>query len=236
MPAKADADGMDFHVISLFPEMFERVFDSSIPRIAQEKGAVRIRHYNLRDWSTDPKHAKVDDSPYGGGPGMVIKCDCTFAAVEAVAAGCGPTLRRILLSPTGRPLTQALARELAEESEILLLCGRYEGFDHRVVEGLGMEELSVGDYVLSGGEIPAMAVMDAVIRLLPGVLGDDESSRLESFEDGLLDFPVYTRPEEFRGMKVPPVLLSGHAANIDAWRREQALARTRANRADLLDK
>ena len=225
---------MDIHVLTLFPEMFTGVFEHSMPRIAQEQGQLRLITHNLRDWSPDAKHHKVDDTPYGGGPGMVIKCDCVFPAVEAINARCSAGLRRILLTPAGRRMDQKWIRALSSEAEVLLIAGRYEGFDERIIEGLALEEVSIGDYVLSGGEIAAMAVIDAVARLLPGVLGDAQSAELESFEGGLLDYPVYTRPALYREWAVPEVLLSGHEARIKAWRLEQARRKTAKFRGDLL--
>ena len=197
---------------------------------AIEAGIVDVRVHDLRAFATD-KHRQVDDEPYGGGPGMVLKPEPVFAAVESLGNG---TKRVILLSPAGRRLDQALVRELAKEPWLLLISGRYEGVDERVVEGLPAEEVSIGDYVLSGGEIPALVVLEAVTRLIPGVVGKEESLGRESFEDGVLDHPHYTRPSEFRGMAVPDVLLSGNHAEVERWRREAAEDKTRRNRPDLL--
>lgn len=215
-------------ILTIFPEMFAGVLETSILKIAQQKGAVRIRLHNIRDYSTD-RHRKTDDAPYGGGPGMVMTCDPVFRAVEAVRGDS----HLVMLTPQGRRFTQKAARELAEKPGLTLLCGRYEGFDERIVAGLKPDEISIGDYVLSGGEIAAMAVLDAVVRLLPGALGCGASAESESFENGRLDYPQYTRPPEYSGMKVPDVLLSGNHAEIEKWRREQALRRTRERRPDL---
>ena len=225
---------MEIHVLTIFPEMIDAALGHSIPRIAREKGVLKIVAHDLRDYTTD-KHRKVDDAPFGGGPGMILKPEPVFRAVEAVAPTLPAATRKIILTPQGETFTQAKAREFAGVDALFLICGRYEGFDQRIIDGLGFELLSIGDYVLSGGEIAAMAVADAVARLLPGVLGDVESNRQESFEEGLLDFPQYTRPAEFRGMKIPEVLLSGHHEEIRKWRREMAFEETRKRRRDLLD-
>jgi len=224
---------MVIDVLTLFPGMFQGVLSESILKIAREKGVLDVRLHNIRDYTED-KHRKVDDRPYGGGPGMVMSPQPVVDAVEAVR-GDDPDAKLILLTPQGRVFDQKLARELAGEKRLILICGRYEGFDERILLLLKPMELSVGDYVLSGGEIPAMVVVDAVARLLPGALGDPESAAAESFQSGLLDFPQYTRPPEFRGLAVPEVLLSGNHAEIDKWRAQQALERTRQRRADLLD-
>jgi tRNA (guanine37-N1)-methyltransferase len=221
-------------ILTIFPEVFEGVFDHSILKIAREKGLAEIRLHNIRDYSTD-KHRKTDDTPCGGGPGMVMKCEPVFSAVEAVMTGERKNSRLIMLTPQGRPFTQAVARELAAEKGLVLVCGRYEGFDERIRLGLKPDEISVGDYILSGGEIAAMAVVDAVLRLVPGVLGCGASAADESFEKGLLEYPQYTKPAEFRGMKVPDVLLSGDHGRIEKWRRERAVERTRDRRGDLLE-
>ena len=197
---------------------------------AIEAGVVDVRVHDIRASATD-KHRQVDDEPYGGGPGMVLKPEPVFAAVESLGEG---TKRVIVLSPAGRRLEQSLVRELAKEPWLVLISGRYEGVDERVVEGLPAEEVSIGDYVLSGGEIPALVVLEAVTRLVPGVVGKEESLERESFEDGALDHPHNTRPSEFRGMAVPDVLLSGNHAEVERWRREAAREKTRRNRPDLL--
>jgi len=223
---------MRIDVVTLFPGMFEGVLRESILKIAQEKRLVEINLVNLRDFSTD-KHHKVDAPPYGGGPGMVIMADPVFRAVEHLRENGAANAKAVLLSPSGKTLTQRLARELASEPALILLCGHYEGFDERVVEGLKPVEVSIGDYVLTGGEIPAMVLVDCVTRLVPGVLGAAESLSEESHSDGRLEYPHYTRPREYRGMAVPDVLTSGHHAEIEKWRREQSLKRTRERRPDL---
>jgi tRNA (guanine37-N1)-methyltransferase len=219
-------------VLTIFPGILESPLRESLLGKAIEKGVLDVRVHDIRDHATD-KHRQVDDESYGGGPGMVMKPEPIFAAVEAL----GPDPKRVLLlSPAGRRLDQALVRELAAEPWLVLVAGRYEGVDERVVEGLGTEEISIGDYVLSGGEVPALVVLEAVTRLVPGVIGRDESHERDSFEhDGLLDHPHYTRPPEFRGMAVPEVLLSGDHAAIERWRREAAREKTRRNRPDLLE-
>jgi tRNA (guanine37-N1)-methyltransferase len=192
---------------------------------------VEIRVHDLRSWTHD-RHHVVDDMPYGGGAGMVLKPEPAFEAVEALRRG--PESRVIVLSPQGIPFTQEIAGELARESHLILLCGRYEGFDDRIPRGLGALELSIGDYVLTGGELPALVVLDAVVRLVPGVLGDATSAQTDSFATGLLEYPQYTRPPTYRGMAVPPVLLSGDHKAIARWRRKEAIRRTRERRPDLL--
>lgn len=215
---------MRVHVFTLFPGAFDGFLSESIVRIAQEKNALTVDRIDFRDFATD-KHASVDDRPFGGGPGMLLKPEPIFGAIEELEGRRGP-IPKILLSPTGRPLTQDLVVELAAVPEFALICGRYEGFDERIHQGIELEEISIGDYVLSGGEVPAMVLIDAVARLLPGVLGDEESAQQESFQGRLLDFPQYTRPREYRGMTVPEVLLSGDHKKIEAWRRNASLQRT----------
>jgi tRNA (guanine37-N1)-methyltransferase len=217
-------------VFTIFPGIFEGPLGESLLGKAIAAGLVDVRVHDLRDFTTDP-HRQVDDEPFGGGPGMVMKPEPVFRAVESLEEG---TKRVILLSPAGRRLDQALVRELAAEPWLVLVSGRYEGVDERVVEGLPAEEISIGDYVLSGGEIPALVVLEAVSRLVPGVVGKEESLREESFEAGLLDHPHYTRPREFRGLAVPEILLSGDHARIAGWRRRAALEKTRRNRPDLV--
>ena len=226
---------MRFDILTLFPGVFRGFLDESIMRLAREKGILEVHLWDIRDYTTD-KHRKVDDRPYGGGPGMVMMPQPVFAAVEAADAAAKPPARKFLLTPQGRTFDQPFARQLAAEPRVMLICGRYEGFDERIRIGLGAEELSIGDYVLAGGEVAAMVVMEAVVRLLPGALGDPESAALESFEGGVLDYPQYTRPPVFRGMAVPEVLLSGDHAKIRAWRLEQARRRTMARRPDLIAK
>jgi len=223
---------MRIDVVTLFPEIVLAPLSDSIIQRARASGVAEVHAHQLRDWSTD-KHRRVDDTPCGGGPGMLLKPEPLFAAVEALRR---PDSRVILMTPQGRPFKQALARELAAETHLLILCGHYEGVDHRVVEALVDLELSIGDYVLTNGAIAAAIVCDAVIRLLPGALGDDASPVDESFSDpNMLEAPAYTRPVSFQGREVPEVLLSGHHGNIAGWKRDQALARTRANRPDLLE-
>ena len=222
---------MKIDVLTLFPGMFPGPLDESIIKRACESGRLRLGIRDLRDYTHD-RHRKVDDRPFGGGPGMLMKPEPLFEAVEALR---GEKTRVILTSPAGRPFRQEIAQELAGEVHLLLVCGSYEGFDERVRECLADDELSIGDYVLTNGALPAMVIIDAVTRLLPGVLGDDESSVDESFSDGLLEYPQYTRPAEFRGMTVPEVLLSGDHAAIERWRREQARMRTGQRRPDLLE-
>jgi tRNA (guanine37-N1)-methyltransferase len=220
-------------VVTIFPGIFESPLRESLLGRAIEGGLVDVRVHDLRDAATD-KHRQVDDESYGGGPGMVMKPEPVFAAVESLGAG---ERRTLLLSPAGRRLDQALVRELAAEPWLVLICGRYEGVDERVVEGLPGEEISIGDYVVAGGEVPALVVLEAVSRLIPGVIGREESHQQDSFgHDGLLDHPHYTRPAEFRGMRVPETLLSGNHAEIERWRREAALEKTRRNRPDLLER
>jgi len=225
-----------FAILTLFPEALEPYLRSSIVGIAQEKGLARVELVNFRDFARD-RHRTVDDRPFGGGPGMLLKPEPIVECVEWLEARSGP-FRKIMLCPSGRPFRQATAQEFALEERLLLLCGRYEGFDQRIGEVLEFETVSVGDYVLSGGELPAMAIVEAVVRLLPGVLGDERSAIEESFQDeqeGGLDHPHYTRPRVFRGLEVPEVLLSGDHASIRNWRRERAAARTRRMRPDLAD-
>jgi len=221
---------MKIDVLTLFPAMFAGPLDESIVKRAREAKLLDLKIHNLRDWTHD-RHKTVDDKPFGGGPGMLLKVEPLFEAIENLQR---EKTKVILLSPGGRKFSQEIARELSQEKDLLLVCGSYEGFDERVREALADDELSIGDYVLTNGALPAMVVIDAVARLLPGVLGDDESSHDESFSAGLLEYPQYTRPAEFRGMKVPEVLLSGNHAEIEKWRREQAKLRTEKQRPDLL--
>ena len=225
---------MRIDVLTLFPEMFDSPLAGSILGRARDNGLVQIVLTNIRDFATD-NYRKVDDKPYGGGPGMVMMPGPLFDCFEHVRQLAPQPGRVIMLTPQGRPFNQAMARELSGQERLILISGRYEGFDERIRIGLGAEQISIGDYVLSGGEPAAMVVIDAVVRLLPGALGDDESSREESFSHGLLEYPQYTRPEVFRGMQVPEILLGGNHAKIAQWRHEQALERTRQWRPDLLD-
>jgi tRNA (guanine37-N1)-methyltransferase len=224
-------------IVTLFPEIFSGYLSQSLLAKAIHRGLVEISIHNLRDWSTDAKHRKVDDRPYGGGPGMLIEVEPVIRCVEAVQAMSDVPGQVVLLTPQGERLTQPRVEALAPLGRLLLLCGRYEGFDHRVVEILEPLELSVGDFVLNGGEVAAMVVVDATIRMIPGVLGDEQSHWEDSFSRGnrLLEFPQYTRPPEFRGHRVPEVLLSGDHPRIARWRAEQSRERTRQRRNDLLD-
>jgi tRNA (guanine37-N1)-methyltransferase len=221
---------MKIDVLTLFPGMFAGPLDESIVRRARDTGRLDLQIHNLRDYTHD-RHRTVDDKPFGGGPGMLLKPEPIFEAVENVA---GEATRVILLTPAGRPFDQGIARELAQASHLLLVCGSYEGFDERIREALADDELSIGDFVVTNGALPAMVIIDAVARLLPGVLGDDASARDESFSQGGLEYPQYTRPAEFRGMRVPEVLVSGNHAEIAKWRAEQARQRTEQRRPDLL--
>jgi len=228
-----------FDIITIFPEFFGQTIDCGILRRARNAGLVDVTAHDLRQWTTD-KHHVVDDRPFGGGDGMILKPEPIFAGVEALTGVSRKEdftahTRVILLSAQGQVFSQALAAELSRSaSRIVLLCGRYEGVDERVAEALATDEVSIGDYVLSGGEPAAMVLIDAVVRLLPGALGSETSAVFESFSEGLLDHPQYTRPPEFRGMKVPEVLLSGNHAEIERWRKEAAIAKTRRKRPDLL--
>jgi tRNA (guanine37-N1)-methyltransferase len=222
---------MHFDVFTLFPDMFQGPFTESILKRAQERGLLSIALHDIRDVATD-KHHIVDDYPYGGGAGMVMKPEPIFAAIEAVYES-GPI---ILLTPQGRLFNQQIARALAQEQRVTLLCGHYEGIDERVRQHLVTDEISIGDYVLTGGELAAMVVVDAVSRLIPGVLGADASIQEESHSGNLLEYPHYTRPPEFRGWRVPDILLSGHHAQIARWRRKESLRRTRERRPDLFEK
>ena len=229
-----------FDIITIFPEFFREAIDCGIVRRARNAGLVEIIAHDLRQWTTD-KHHVVDDRPFGGGDGMVLKPEPIFAAVEALTGAARrkdlpAKTRVVLLSAQGEVFSQALAQDLSEEaSHLVLLCGRYEGVDERVSEALVTDEISIGDYVLSGGEPAAMVVIDAMVRLLPGALGSETSAVYESFSEGMLDYPQYTRPPEFRGLKVPEILLSGNHAEIARWRREAALEKTRRKRPDLLE-
>jgi tRNA (guanine37-N1)-methyltransferase len=228
-----------FDIITIFPEFFREAFEHGIIRRARAAGLVEIIAHDLRGWTSD-KHHMVDDRPFGGGDGMVLKPEPIFAAVEALTGAANreainSRTRVVLLSPQGRVLTQSLAAELAQQADqILVICGRYEGVDERVAESLVTDEISIGDYVLSGGEPAAIVLVDAVVRLIPGALGSETSALNESFSEGLLDCPQYTRPPEFRGMRVPDVLVGGNHGEIARWRQEAALEKTARNRPDLL--
>jgi tRNA (guanine37-N1)-methyltransferase len=225
---------MRFDIFTLFPEVLEPYLQTSILQRARQRGLVEFNLYNIRDWTTD-RHHVTDDEPYGGGGGMVMKPAPIFAAVEGVL-GSPPACPVVLLTPQGRLFTHAIAQELAQQARLALLCGRYEGVDERVRQHLVSDEISIGDYVLTGGELPALIVADAVTRFLPGVLGDPEGAWDDSHAMGLLEYPHYTRPPEFRGHAVPEALLSGDHARIARWRREQALLRTKQRRPDLLER
>jgi tRNA (guanine37-N1)-methyltransferase len=225
---------MEFDVFTLLPDVFSPYLESSILQRARQRGLIEVRVHNIRDWAMD-KHHVTDDEPYGGGGGMVMKVEPVFAAIENVlgpSAGC-PV---ILLTPQGRVFNQKIAMELAQQSRIALLCGRYEGVDERIREHLVTDEISIGDYVLTGGELPALILVDAITRLLPGVLGDPDGPFDDSHATGLLEYPHYTRPPEYRGWRVPDILLSGDHAKITKWRREQSLRRTLKRRPDMLEK
>lgn len=221
---------MKIDVLTLFPAMFAGPLDESIIKRARQAGLLELQLHQLRDWTHD-RHKTVDDRPFGGGPGMLLKPEPIFEAVESLQR---ENTRVILMSPSGRKFDQAIARELAQQEHLLIVTGHYEGFDERIRAALADDELSIGDYVLTNGALPAMVVIDTVARLLPGVLGDDASSTEESFSHGLLEYPQWTRPAEFRGMKVPDVLVSGNHAEIAKWRMEQAKQRTREQRPDLI--
>ncbi|MCB2209390.1 tRNA (guanosine(37)-N1)-methyltransferase TrmD [bacterium] len=225
---------MRFDVFSLFPEVFPPYLNTSILKRAQEAGQLEVETHNIRDWATD-KHHTTDDTPYGGGGGMVMKPEPLFAAVESVL-GDPPDCPVILLSPQGRPFNQQIAFDLAKKNHLALICGRYESLDERIREHLVTDSISIGDYVLTGGELPALVLIDALTRLQPGVLGDPEAPTDDSHATGLLEYPHYTRPPEFRGWGIPDVLLSGNHAEIDRWRRQEALRRTLKLRPDLLSR
>ena len=225
---------MRFDILTLFPELFDSYLEQGLLKRAIQNQLVEIQRWNFRDWATD-RHASVDDRPYGGGPGMLIGCDTVFQCVEHVQEQIPEPGKLIMLTPQGRTLNQGLAQELSKERQLTLLCGRYEGFDERIRIGLEPMEISAGDFITNGGEVPAMLIIETVIRLIPGVLGDESSAKYDSFsESGLLEYPQYTRPQNFRGMEVPEVLLSGNHQEIARWRHEQSLLRTRERRSDLL--
>ncbi|MCM3717182.1 tRNA (guanosine(37)-N1)-methyltransferase TrmD [Fictibacillus phosphorivorans] len=226
---------MKIDVLSLFPDMFSGVFGQSILKKAQEKNAVRLQVHDFREYSTN-RHRNVDDYPYGGGAGMVLTPQPLFDAVESLTKEAAEKPRIILLCPQGEQFSQNKAEELSKEKHLIFLCGHYEGYDERIREHLVTDEISIGDYVLTGGELGAMVVIDAVTRLLPGVLGKEESHLEDSFSTGLLEHPQYTRPADFRGMKVPDVLMSGNHKNIEEWRKKESLKRTYKRRPDLLEK
>ena len=225
---------MKFHVLTLFPEMIEQGFHSSITGRAMEKGLLQLDAVNIRDYAVN-KHMRVDDYPYGGGAGMVMQAEPVYRCYEAVKEKIGRDVRVIYLTPQGRVFNQKMAEEFAAEEDLIFLCGHYEGIDERVLEEIVTDPVSIGDYVLTGGELPSLVMMDAISRLVPGVLVNDMSAVGESFADSLLEYPQYSRPAVWRDKEVPEVLLSGHHANVDAWRREQSVIRTAKWRPDLLE-
>lgn len=226
---------MRFDVLTLFPEMFDSYLSQSLLKLALDRKLLEIHCWNIRNWTRD-KHKSVDDRPFGGGPGMLLMCEPVFDCVEAVQQSAPVPGQLVMLSPQGERLTQRVVERLATVPRLLLLCGRYEGFDERISQGLQPWEISVGDFITNGGEVPAMLLIETVMRLIPGVLGDESSSKYESFaESGLLEYPQYTRPREFRGMSVPDVLLSGNHQAIARWREQASHERTAARRSDLLD-
>jgi len=221
---------MKIDILTIFPEMFEGPFKESMIKRAQEKKLVEIKIHNLRNWTED-KHKTVDDKPFGGGPGMIMKVEVIDKALKDLKL---KNSRVILLTPQGKTFKQKTARELSKVKHIILICGHYEGFDERIREYFVDEEISIGNYVLTGGEIPAMVVVDSVVRLIPGVVGNEKSTKDESFSNGLLEYPQYTRPADYKGRKVPEVLLSGNHKEIEKWRKEQAKKKTKKRRSDLL--
>ena len=226
---------MNFHVLTLFPEMIEQGMHTSIIGRAIAGGYLSIDAINIRDYAFN-KHQKVDDYPYGGGAGMLMQAEPVYLAYESVQKKLGYRPRVVYLTPQGEVFHQTMAKELAKEKDLVFLCGHYEGIDERVLDEIVTDYVSIGDYVLTGGELPAMVMMDSISRMVPGVLSNQESGETESFAGNLLEYPQYSRPEEWHGQKVPPVLLSGHHANIEAWRREQSVMRTAKRRPDILKK
>ena len=224
---------MRFHILTLFPDMVEQGLNTSIIGRAVEKGILSIEAVNIRDYTLD-RHKKVDDYPYGGGAGMVMQAQPIYDAWQAIVTKIGYRPRTVYLTPQGSTFHQGMAKEYAKEEDLILLCGHYEGIDERVLEEIVTDYVSIGDYVLTGGELPAMVMVDAISRMVPGVLSNQESGSTESFEGSLLEYPQYSRPEEWHGKKVPPILLSGDHAKVDAWRREQSILRTKDRRPDLL--
>nr|WP_296833438.1 tRNA (guanosine(37)-N1)-methyltransferase TrmD [uncultured Marvinbryantia sp.] len=224
---------MKFHVLTLFPEMIENGLHTSITGRAMEKGLISLNTVNIRDFAGN-KHGKVDDYPYGGGAGMVMQAEPVYSAHRSIEEQAGRKIRTIYLTPQGKPFHQEMAKELSHEEELIFLCGHYEGIDERVLEEVVTDYVSIGDYVLTGGELPAMVMIDTISRLVEGVLNNEDSAEFESFQDSLLEYPQYSRPETWRGKAVPPVLLSGHHANVEKWRREQSVRRTARWRPDLL--
>lgn len=225
---------MNFYIMTLFPEMVTGGLSTSITGRAMEKGIISVEAVNIRDYAGN-KHNSVDDYPYGGGAGMVMQAPPVWDCYEDLCARLGKRPRVLYMTPQGQVFNQSIARELAEEEDLVFLCGHYEGIDERVLEAVCTDYLSIGDYVLTGGELPAMVMIDCISRLVPGVLNNQVSADIESFHDNLLEYPQYTRPEEFRGIKVPEVLLSGHHKNIEEWRRKESIKRTLKRRPDLLE-
>ena len=226
---------MNYHVLTLFPEMIENGMNTSITGRAITKGLLSLEAINIRDFAFN-KHQKVDDYPYGGGAGMLMQAEPVYLSYESIAERIGRKPRVIFLTPQGKTFNQDMAKEFALEEDLVFLCGHYEGIDERVLEEIVTDYVSIGDYVLTGGELPAMGMMDSISRMVPGVLNNQESGETESFSGNLLEYPQYSRPEEWHGKKVPEVLLSGHHANVDKWRREQSIIRTAKWRPDLLPK
>lgn len=226
---------MKFYILTLFPDMVEQGLKTSIIGRAAEKGLLSIEAVNIRDYTIE-RHKKVDDYPYGGGAGMVMQAQPVYDAWRSIVARLGYKPRTVYLTPQGPTFTQTMAKEYAKEEALVLLCGHYEGIDERVLEEIVTDYISIGDYVLTGGELPAMVMVDVISRMVPGVLTNDESGSTESFEDNLLEYPQYSRPEEWNGKKVPSILLSGDHAKVDAWRREQSILRTMERRPDLMEK
>lgn len=226
---------MRFDILTLFPGLFESYLGQSILKLAIQRGLVDIQTHNIRDYA-EGRHKQVDDKPFGGGPGMLLTCPPVFECVESVSSETETPAKLIMMSPQGRTLDQSLVEELASEPRLMILCGRYEGFDDRIRQGLQPMEISAGDFICNGGEVPAMMLVDTVIRLIPGVLGDETSSRYDSFSNaGLLEHPQFTRPREYRGMSVPDILLSGNHEAIARWQHEESLKRTAERRSDLLE-
>ena len=226
---------MNFHVLTLFPEMIQQGMNTSIIGRAITGGYLSVEAINIRDYAFN-KHQKVDDYPYGGGAGMLMQAEPVYLAYQSIEEKIGYRPRVVYLTPQGSVFNQTMAKDFAKEKDLVFLCGHYEGIDERVLEEVDTDLVSIGDYVLTGGELPAMVMMDSISRMVPGVLSNQESGETESFAGNLLEYPQYSRPEEWHGKKVPPVLLSGHHANIEAWRREQSILRTAKNRPDLLKK
>ena len=230
---------MNYHVLTLFPEMIENGMNTSITGRAIASGLLSLRTYNIRDYAPEERKRRVDDYPYGGGAGMVMEAEPVYRCWKAVMDQIDeqpPLTRTVFLTPVGKVFDQQMAKELAECENLVFLCGHYEGIDERVIDEIVTDRVSIGDYVLTGGELPAMVMMDAISRMVPGVLGNSDSAGTESFQEGLLEYPQYTRPEIWHEKQVPPILLSGHHKNVDTWRREQSLLRTRKYRPDLLER